>query len=156
MSVFGKNDSRCLSNFSQTHVFWNFDHISRTCNQINYTNIWFAKVIIILIMAAQVLFFSMFFPKKTRTLMSLSSLFVWALFMLMCSFYALSLYALFMCSLYSLFVCTLFMRSFYVLFYAFFVFTLFICSFYGLFRVVWKHNWRIKSILVTAGYTTTL
>ena len=63
MSVFGENDSRCLSNFLQTHIFWNFDHISRTYNQINYRNIWFAKVIIILIMTAQVLFFDVFFEK---------------------------------------------------------------------------------------------
>ena len=64
MSVFGENDSRCLSNFLQTHIFWNFDHISRTYNQINYRNIWFAKVIIILIMTAQVLFFDVFFSEK--------------------------------------------------------------------------------------------
>ena len=65
-----KNDPHRLSNFLQTHIFWNFDHISRIYNQINYTNIWFPKVIIILIMTAQVLF-SMFFPKKTRNLMPL-------------------------------------------------------------------------------------
>ena len=34
-------------------------------------NIWFPKVIIILIMTAQVLFFQCFFPKKTCTLMPL-------------------------------------------------------------------------------------
>ena len=67
MSLFGENDSLCLSNFLQTHIFWKFDHISRTYNQINYRSIWFAKVIVILIMKTQVLF-SMFFPKKTRTL----------------------------------------------------------------------------------------
>ena len=50
LSVFGENDSRRLSNFLQTHIFWKFDHISRTYNQINYRNIWFAKVAIILIM----------------------------------------------------------------------------------------------------------
>ena len=71
LSVFGENDSRRLSNFLQTHIFWKFDHISRTYNQINYRNIWFPKVIIILIMTAQVLF-SMLFPKKARTLMLLS------------------------------------------------------------------------------------
>ena len=71
LSEFGENDSRCLSNFLQIHIFWNFDHISRICNQINYSNIWFAKVIIILIMTAQVLFL-MFFSKKTHTLMLLS------------------------------------------------------------------------------------
>ena len=70
LSVFGENDSRRLSSFLQTHIFWKFDHISRTYNQINYRNIWFAKVTIILIMMAQVLF-SIFFPKKTRTLMPL-------------------------------------------------------------------------------------
>ena len=52
-----------LPNFSQTHIFWNFDHISRTSNQINYRNIWFAKVMLILIMTAQVLFFDVFFKK---------------------------------------------------------------------------------------------
>ena len=57
MSVFGENDSCLLSNFLQTHIFWKFDHISRTYNQINYRNIWFVKVTIILIMMAQVLFF---------------------------------------------------------------------------------------------------
>ena len=70
LSVFGENDSRRLSNFLQTHIFWNFDHISRICNQINYRNIWFPKVIIILIMTTQV--FSTLFPKKTRTLMLLT------------------------------------------------------------------------------------
>ena len=55
----------------QTHISWNFDHISRTYNQINYSNIWFAKVIIILIKRVQV-FSSMFFSKKPRTWMSLS------------------------------------------------------------------------------------
>ena len=71
MSVFGKSDSRRLSNFLQTHIFRKFDHISRTYNQISYRNIWFAKVIIINIMMTQVLF-SIFFSKKTRTLMPLS------------------------------------------------------------------------------------
>ena len=63
MSVFGENDSRRLSNFLETHIFWKFDHISRTYNQINYRNIWFAKVTIILIMMAQVLFFDIFSEK---------------------------------------------------------------------------------------------
>ena len=58
----------------ETRIFWNFDHISRTSNQINYRNTWFAKVTIILIMATQVFFFLMFFSKKTRTLMPLSFL----------------------------------------------------------------------------------
>ena len=70
LSVFGENDSCCLSNFLQTHIFWNFDHISRTHNQINYRDIWFAKVTIILIMIVHVLFFYIFW-KKTRTLMPL-------------------------------------------------------------------------------------
>ena len=69
-SVFGENDSCRLSNFLQMHIFWNFDHISRIYNQVNCRNIWFEKVII-LIMTAQVLFY-MFFPKKTHTLMLLS------------------------------------------------------------------------------------
>ena len=62
MSVFGKNNSCHLSIFLQTHTFWKFD-ISRTYNQINYKNIWFAKVIMILIMMAQVLLFDVFFEK---------------------------------------------------------------------------------------------
>ena len=52
LSVFDENDSSRLFNFLRTHRFWNIDHISRTYNQINYKNIWFPKVIIILIMAA--------------------------------------------------------------------------------------------------------
>ena len=63
MLVFGENNSRRLSNFLQTHILWKFDHISRTCNQINCRNIWFAKVTIILIMTAQVLFFDIFSEK---------------------------------------------------------------------------------------------
>ena len=54
LSVFGEKDSRCWSNFLQTHFF------SRIYNQINYSNIWFLKVIMILIMTAQVLFFNDF------------------------------------------------------------------------------------------------
>ena len=61
--VFGENDSRRWSNFLQTHIFWNFDHISRIYNQINYRNIWFLKVIMILIMTTQVLFFNDFSEK---------------------------------------------------------------------------------------------
>ena len=72
MLVFGENDSRRLSIFSQTHILWNFDHTSRICNQINYRYIWFPKVIIILIMTAQVLSLNVFFPKKTHSLMPLS------------------------------------------------------------------------------------
>ena len=64
LAVFGKNDSCHSSNFLQTHIFWNFDHISRICNQISYRNIWFPKVIIILIMMAQVLFFNAFSEKN--------------------------------------------------------------------------------------------
>ena len=63
--VFGESDSRGLSNFLQTHIFFNFDHISRIYNQINYRNVRFPKVIIIIIMTAQVLFFNVFF--RTRT-----------------------------------------------------------------------------------------
>ena len=63
LSVFDENDSRRLSNFLQTHTFWKFHHISRTYNQINYRNIWFPKVIIILIMTGQVLFFNVFSEK---------------------------------------------------------------------------------------------
>ena len=61
--VFGESDSRGLSNFLQTHIFFNFDHISRIYNQINYRNVRFPKVIIIIIMTAQVLF-SMFFSEQ--------------------------------------------------------------------------------------------
>ena len=63
LSVFGENNSCHFSNFLQTHIFWNFDHISIICNQIYYRNIWFPKVIIILIMAAQVVFFNIFSEK---------------------------------------------------------------------------------------------
>ena len=63
MSVFGENDSCRLSNFLQTHIFWNFDHISRIYKQINYRDIWFPKVIINLIMTAQLLFFNVFWEK---------------------------------------------------------------------------------------------
>ena len=38
-------------------IFWNYDHISRTYSWINHINIWFAKVIIILIRTIQVLIF---------------------------------------------------------------------------------------------------
>ena len=72
MSVFGKNDSRRLHIFFQTYIFWNFDYISRTYNQINNSTFWFAKVTIILIMIAQVLFL-VFFLKKNRTLIPLRS-----------------------------------------------------------------------------------
>ena len=68
--VFGEDDSCHLSNFLQTLIFWIFDHISRTYNQINYRNICFAKVTIILTMVAQVLF-SIFFSKRSRTLIPL-------------------------------------------------------------------------------------
>ena len=66
LSVFAENDSRRLSNFLQTHIFWKFDHISRNYNQINCRNIWFAKVTIIPIMMAQVLFFHVFFEKDSH------------------------------------------------------------------------------------------
>ena len=66
MSVFGENDSRHLPNFLQAHIFWKFDHISRTCNKINYRNIWFEKVAITLIMMAQVFFFDIFSEKNTH------------------------------------------------------------------------------------------
>ena len=36
LSVFGENNPCRVSNFLQTHTFWNFDHISRIYNQINY------------------------------------------------------------------------------------------------------------------------
>ena len=64
LSVFGENDSYCLSKFMQTHNFWKLDHISWTYNQINYRNKWCTKVTIILIMMAQVFFFWYFFEKS--------------------------------------------------------------------------------------------
>ena len=68
--VFGKNNSCCLSKFLQTHIFWNFNHISRIYNQINYRDIWFAKEMIILTMTVQVPFYDVFL-KRACTLMSL-------------------------------------------------------------------------------------
>ena len=70
LSVFRENDTRRLSNSLQIPIFGKFDHISRTYNQINYRNICFAKVTIILTMVAQVLF-SIFFSKRSRTLIPL-------------------------------------------------------------------------------------
>ena len=72
LSVFRENDSHCLSNFLHTHICWNFDHIFRIYNQINYRIIWFGKVIIILTSRHKCCF-SMLFPKKTHTLMPLGS-----------------------------------------------------------------------------------
>ena len=66
LSVFGENVSRRLYNFLQSHLFWKFDHVSRTYNQMNYRNIWFEKVTIILIMMGQVLFLDIFFEKDTH------------------------------------------------------------------------------------------
>ena len=70
LSVFGENDSRGLSNFlwkfQKTRVFWKFAHISRTYNQINYRDIWFAKATIIFMMIAKVLFFDIFSEKDSH------------------------------------------------------------------------------------------
>ena len=63
LSVFRENESRRWSNFLQTHIFWNFDHISRIDNQINNRNNWFPKLILNLIMTTQVLFFIDFSEK---------------------------------------------------------------------------------------------
>ena len=63
LMILGENDSRRWSNFLQTHIFWNFGHISRIYNQINYSSIWFLKVIMILVMTTQVLFFNDFSEK---------------------------------------------------------------------------------------------
>ena len=52
-------------------IFFKTFIIFLTYNQINNSNIWFAKVTIILIPIVQVLF-SVFFSKKTRTLVPLS------------------------------------------------------------------------------------
>ena len=71
MSEFNKNDSHCWSNFLQTNIFGNFDRICRIYNQTNYKDIWFAKVITILLWRHMRLF-SMFLSKKTCTLMPLS------------------------------------------------------------------------------------
>ena len=72
LSVFGESDFHCLSDFLQTHIFWKFDHIGRTYNQINYSNMWFPKETRTPIMMVQVLFYDIFFSKKTRSLMLLS------------------------------------------------------------------------------------
>ena len=69
MSVFGENNSRCLSKLLQSHIFWNVDHISGTYNQINCRNIWFAKVII-LILTAQMPSFDVFYEKDHIMLLS--------------------------------------------------------------------------------------
>ena len=69
--VFGKNDSRCLSHFFEIHIFLNFDHIYRTCNQINYRDIWFAKSNNNSYHDGTSAFFRWFFSKKTCTLMPL-------------------------------------------------------------------------------------
>ena len=71
LSLFGENHYRRLSIFLQIHIFWNHisrtcDHISRTCNQINYRNIWFEKVTMILIMMAQALLLIFFSEKDPR------------------------------------------------------------------------------------------
>ena len=71
MSVLCENESHHLSNFLQTHIFWNFDHISRIYNQTNYRNNWFPNVIIILIMIAQALFFNVFSKKDLHLIMPL-------------------------------------------------------------------------------------
>ena len=63
LSIFSENDSRRLSTFLQIHIFWNFDHSFRIYNQINYRNILFPKVTIILIMTVQVLFFNVFLKR---------------------------------------------------------------------------------------------
>ena len=64
MLAFRESSSHGLSIFLQTHSFWNFDHISRSCNQINYKNILFP--IMIFIMTPQVLFFGIFSEKDTH------------------------------------------------------------------------------------------
>ena len=63
LSVSGKNDPAVYLIFYKLIFFWNFDHVSRTYNQVNYRNIWFAKVVIIFIRTGQALF--CVFPKKT-------------------------------------------------------------------------------------------
>ena len=49
--------------FYKLIFFWNLYHIFRICNEINNRNIWFPKVIIILIMTAQAFFFNVFSEK---------------------------------------------------------------------------------------------
>ena len=63
LSILGQNNSRRLSNFLETRIFWKFDHISRIYNQIIKRNIRFAQVTIILIMIEQVLFLDIFSEK---------------------------------------------------------------------------------------------
>ena len=70
MSVFGEKDSCHLCNFLQTHLFWDFDQISRIYNQTSSRNIWFLKKKNNFY--HDVVFFSMIFPKETRSLMPLS------------------------------------------------------------------------------------
>ena len=72
LPVFGENDSCRLSNFLQTRIFWNFDHISRIYNQTNYRNIWFPKVIIILSWRHKC-FFLTFFSEKDLYLNAVES-----------------------------------------------------------------------------------
>ena len=64
MSVFGKINHHRLYGFSQIHNFGNFDHISRTYNQIIYINIWFARALKILIIMTQVLLSNVFCRKE--------------------------------------------------------------------------------------------
>ena len=70
MSVFGKNNSRCLSNVLQTNIIWKFNHIFRTYNQVSYrickSNDSFYLT------GWPRCFFRCFFLKTTRTLMPLS------------------------------------------------------------------------------------
>ena len=69
MSVFGENDCCRSSNFSQTHILRNFDHIYIIYKQSNCRNIWCPKITIILIMTVQALFFQcFFFSEKDRHL----------------------------------------------------------------------------------------
>ena len=62
LSAVGENDFFSLSDFLETHIFWNFDSISRAYNEISPKNLWFTRVITILIWRHRCLFF-MFFEK---------------------------------------------------------------------------------------------
>ena len=70
LSVIGENDSGCFSDFLQTHIFRNFDHVSRIYDPINYRKFDLQKSY----HDGRSAFFNVFFPKKTHALMSLRKL----------------------------------------------------------------------------------
>ena len=60
--------------FHKVNFFETLIIFSESNYQFNYRDIWFPKVIIILIITAKVLFFNVFFQKKTSTLITLRNL----------------------------------------------------------------------------------